>query len=105
MDRYIYALRNEPACPTQRSCAVIAPAQASARKVAFLNSTIVEKGVNRITFCTGCGHALVPMLTTEGRAEPSCLWCEGFDARALDMAKWAESPFGKPEPARRQSLD
>jgi len=45
------------------------------------------------------------MLTTEGRAEPSCLWCEGFDARALDMAKWAESPFGKPEPARRQSLD
>ncbi len=61
--------------------------------------------MHRITSCTGCGHARVPMLTTEGRAEPSCLWCEGIDARALDMAKWAESPFGKPEPAGRQSLD
>ncbi|MCA1475364.1 hypothetical protein [Bradyrhizobium sp. NBAIM08] len=53
----------------------------------------------------GCGHALVPMLTAHGHTEPSCLWCEGYDARAMDMAKWAGSPSGKPEPALPRSFD
>ncbi|MBH5397074.1 hypothetical protein HZZ13_04605 [Bradyrhizobium sp. CNPSo 4010] len=61
--------------------------------------------MNRITSCAGCGHPLVPMLTAKGRTEPSCLWCEGFDARAMDMAKWADSPFGKPEPGLPRSFD
>ena len=58
-----------------------------------------------ITSCTGCGHALVPMLTAKGRAELSCLWCEGIDARTVDMAKWADSPIGKPERITRQSFE
>ncbi|WP_225132827.1 hypothetical protein [Bradyrhizobium yuanmingense] len=45
------------------------------------------------------------MLTAHGHTEPSCLWCEGFDARAMDMAKWAGSPSGKPEPALPRSFD
>jgi hypothetical protein len=64
-----------------------------------------EKRMNRTTSCTGCGHALVPILTAKGRVEPSCLWCEGLDARALDMAKWTDSPFGKPERSVRQSFE
>jgi len=81
------------------------PAQASATKMPFLNSTIVEERMNRTTSCTGCGHALVPMLSAKGRAELSCIWCEGFDARALDMAKWADSPFGKPQRTVRRSFE
>ncbi|WFU22049.1 hypothetical protein QA649_28640 [Bradyrhizobium sp. CB1717] len=61
--------------------------------------------MNSITSCTGCGHALVPMLTAKGRAELSCLWCEGIDARAVDMAKWADSPSGKPERMARRSFE
>ncbi|UWU95852.1 hypothetical protein [Bradyrhizobium sp. CB1015] len=61
--------------------------------------------MNRITSCTGCGHALVPMLPAKDRAEASCLWCEGFDARAMDMAKWADSPSGKPAPVLRRSFE
>lgn len=62
--------------------------------------------MNRITSCSGCGHALIPMLTAKGRAELSCcLWCEVFDARALDMAKWTDSPFGKPERTVRRSVE
>ncbi|QOG19059.1 MULTISPECIES: hypothetical protein [Bradyrhizobium] len=61
--------------------------------------------MNRITSCAGCGHALVPMLTAKGRAELSCLWCEGIDARALEMAKWADSPSGKPERSARTSFE
>ena len=57
--------------------------------------------MNSTTSCTGCGHALVPMLTAKGCAELSCLWCEGVDARAVEMAKWADSPSGKPEGAAR----
>lgn len=71
----------------------------------FLNSTIAEERMNRITSCTGCGHALVPMFSPKGRAELSCIWCEGFDARALDMAKWADSPFGKPQRTVRRSFE
>jgi hypothetical protein len=81
------------------------PAQASAAKVPPSNSMIVEQHMNRTTSCTGCGHALVPMLTAKGRPEPSCLWCEGIDARALEMAKWADSPSGKPERIARQSFE
>jgi hypothetical protein len=66
---------------------------------------IMENLMNRVTSCPGCGHALVPMLTAKGRAEPSCLWCEGIDARAVDMAKWADSPSGKPERMVRRSFD
>ncbi|WP_461349992.1 hypothetical protein [Bradyrhizobium liaoningense] len=86
-------------------CAAIALAQASAANMSPLNPMSAEKRMNRTTSCTGCGHALVPMLTAKGRVEPSCLWCEGLDARALDMAKWADSPFGKPERSVRQSFE
>ncbi|MCK1541093.1 hypothetical protein IVA98_16370 [Bradyrhizobium sp. 160] len=61
--------------------------------------------MKRITSCSGCGHGLVPMLSAKGRAEFSCLWCEGIDVRTMDMAKWADSPSGKPERAARQSLE
>ena len=57
-----------------------------------------------ITWCAGCGHSLVPILS-EGRARPSCFWCEGVDARTMEMAKWADSPTGKPERAVLQSFD
>jgi len=69
------------------------------------HSMTLENRMNRVTSCTGCGHALVPMLTAKGRAEPSCLWCEGIDARAVDMAKWADSPSGKPERMARRSFE
>lgn len=60
--------------------------------------------MNRVTCCTSCGHGLIPMLSAKGRAELSCLWCELIDARAVDMAKWADSPSGKPSgPAVRGS--
>ena len=58
-----------------------------------------------ITHCAGCGHGLVPILSAKGRAEPSCLWCEGIDARTMEMAKWADSPAGKPDWAPRQPLE
>jgi len=61
--------------------------------------------MNSITSCTGCGHALVPMLAARGCAELSCLWCEGVDARTVEMAKWADSPSGKPERAARPSFE
>ncbi|MHC2620238.1 hypothetical protein ACVIW2_002270 [Bradyrhizobium huanghuaihaiense] len=69
------------------------------------SSLIAENRMHSITSCTGCGHALVPMLTAKGRAELSCLWCEGIDARAVDMAKWADSPSGKPERMARRSFE
>ena len=53
--------------------------------------------MNRVKCCAGCGHGLIPMLSAKGRAELSCLWCELIEARAVDMAKWADSPYGKPE--------
>ncbi|MDN5001449.1 hypothetical protein ACFQZO_11190 [Bradyrhizobium sp. GCM10027634] len=49
-----------------------------------------------ITWCAGCGHSLVPILSEKGRARPRCFWCEGVDARTMEMAKWADSPAGKP---------
>jgi hypothetical protein len=100
-----YLLRDQRTSRTQRFPAVIVLAQASAAKISSLNSTSAEERMNRTTSCTGCGHALVPMLTAKGRVEPSCLWCEGLDARTLDMAKWADSPFGKPERSVRQSFE
>lgn len=60
--------------------------------------------MNRVTCCASCGHGLIPMLSAKGRAELSCLWCELIDARAVDMAKWADSPSGKPSgPSIRRS--
>ena len=70
-----------------------------------LISTIAEKRMNRTTSCTGCGQALVPLLTAKGRAEQSCIWCEGFDTRAMEMAKWTDSPSGKPERSVRPSFE
>ena len=58
-----------------------------------------------ITCCAGCGHGLVPILSEKGRAELNCLWCEGIDARTMEMAKWADSPAGKPDLAVRQSFE
>ncbi|MGT2439262.1 hypothetical protein ACU4GH_29665 [Bradyrhizobium betae] len=53
--------------------------------------------MTEITCCAGCGHSLVPMLTSKGSTEFTCLWCESIDARAMDMAKWTDSPTGKPQ--------
>lgn len=61
--------------------------------------------MNRVKCCAGCGHGLIPMLSAKGRAELSCLWCELIEARAVDMAKWAESPYGKPERTLRRSFE
>uniref|UniRef100_A0A7Z0QG65 Uncharacterized protein n=1 Tax=Bradyrhizobium barranii subsp. barranii TaxID=2823807 RepID=A0A7Z0QG65_9BRAD len=61
--------------------------------------------MNRVTSCAGCGHGLVPLLSAKGRAELSCLSCEGIDARTVDMAKWADNPIGKPERITRQPFE
>jgi hypothetical protein len=61
--------------------------------------------MNRVKCCAGCGHGLIPMLSAKGHAELSCLWCELIEARAVDMAKWADSPYGKPEQTVRRSLE
>ena len=61
--------------------------------------------MNHVTSCSGCGHGLVPLLSAKGRAEPSCLWCEGLDVRTMDIAKWADSPTGRPERAARQPFE
>jgi hypothetical protein len=61
--------------------------------------------VSHITYCTGCGNGMVTILTEKGSAEPSCFWCEGVDARTLEMAKWADSPTGRPDRAAAQSFD
>ncbi|MBR0773485.1 hypothetical protein JQ543_12065 [Bradyrhizobium diazoefficiens] len=58
-----------------------------------------------IAYCAGCGNGLVPTLAANGRTELSCFWCEGVDARTMDMAKWADSPSGKPEPRTFQSFE
>jgi hypothetical protein len=61
--------------------------------------------MNHVTYCAGCGHGLVPILSEKGGTQPSCFWCEGVDARTMEMAKWADSPTGKPERAAVQSFD
>ena len=58
-----------------------------------------------ITCCAGCGRGLVPILSEKGATESSCFWCEGVDARTMDMAKWADSPSGKPERTALQSFE
>lgn len=58
-----------------------------------------------IAWCAGCGHSLVPILSEKGQTTPSCFWCEGVDARTMEMAKWAGSPAGKPDRAAPRSLD
>ena len=58
-----------------------------------------------IAWCASCGHSLVPIRSENGRAWPSCFWCEGVDARAMEMAKWADSPAGKPDRAASHALD
>lgn len=70
-----------------------------------LSLTIAEGIMDRVTCCAGCGHGLIPMISAKGRAELSCLWCELIDARTVEMAKWADSPTGKPERAAVQSFD
>ncbi|OKO79086.1 hypothetical protein [Bradyrhizobium sp. AS23.2] len=61
--------------------------------------------MNHVTYCAGCGHGMVPILSKKGATQPSCFWCEGVDARTMEMAKWADSPTGKPERAALQSFD
>ena len=58
-----------------------------------------------ITLCAGCGHSLVPILSEKRLTTPSCFWCEGVDARTMEMAKWADSPAGKPDRAAPHSFD
>ncbi|MGW1423334.1 hypothetical protein ACWAT4_24815 [Bradyrhizobium manausense] len=64
-----------------------------------------EDFMTDITWCAGCGHSLVPILSENGRARPSCFWCEGVDARTMEMAKWADSPAGKPDRAVPHAFD
>jgi hypothetical protein len=66
---------------------------------------VAERTMNRVKCCAGCGHGLIPMLSAKGRAELSCLWCELIEARAVDMAKWADSPYGKPERTVRRAFE
>jgi hypothetical protein len=58
-----------------------------------------------ITCCAGCGHSLVPILSANGGTQPSCFWCEGVDARTTEMAKWADSPAGKPDRSAPHAFD
>lgn len=58
-----------------------------------------------ITWCAGCGHSLVRILSGKGQTTPSCFWCESVDARTMEMAKWADSPAGKPDRAAPRSFD
>ena len=58
-----------------------------------------------INCCAGCGHSLVPMLSEKVLRTPSCFWCEGVDARTMEMAKWADSPTGKPDRASPHPFD
>ena len=58
-----------------------------------------------ITCCAGCGHSLIPILSENGRARPSCFWCESLDARTMEMAKWADSQAGKPDRAAPHAFD
>jgi hypothetical protein len=58
-----------------------------------------------IAWCAGCGHSLVPILAENGSARHRCLWCEGVDARTMEMAKWADSPAGKPDRAAPHAFD
>lgn len=58
-----------------------------------------------ITWCAGCGRSLMPILSGKGQTTPSCFWCEGVDARTMEMTKWADSPAGKPDRAAPRSFD
>jgi len=58
-----------------------------------------------ITWCAGCGHSLIPILSEQGLTTLSCFWCEGVDARTMEMAKWTDSPAGKPDRAAPHPLD
>lgn len=61
--------------------------------------------MTHIIYCVGCGHGLVPILSEKGSTASSCFWCEGVDARTMEMAKWADSPSGKPERTPLQSFE
>lgn len=58
-----------------------------------------------IAWCAGCGHSLVPILSESGRVRPNCFWCEGVYARTMEMAKWTDSPAGKPDRAVPHASD
>ena len=58
-----------------------------------------------IAWCAGCGHSLVPILSENGRARPRCFGGAGVHPRAMEMAKWADSPAGKPDRAAPHALD
>lgn len=45
------------------------------------------------------------LLSAKNRTAPSCFWCEGVDAQTMEMAKWADSPAGKPDRAAPHSFD
>ena len=61
--------------------------------------------MNDIAWCAGCGHSLVPILSENGRARPSCFWCEGVDPQAMDKGKLADSPAGKPDRAAPHAFE
>jgi hypothetical protein len=61
--------------------------------------------MTHIARCAGCGNSLVPILSENGRTAQSCFWCEGVDARTMEIAKWADSPAGKPDRAAPLSFD
>ena len=65
----------------------------------------VGESMTDIAWCAGCGHSLVPILSENGRARPRCAGCAGGAARAMERAKWADSPAGKPDRAAPHALD
>jgi hypothetical protein len=61
--------------------------------------------MDHTTYCAGCGHGLVPIPSEKGSMQLNCFWCERVDARTMEMAKWADSPSGKPERTLLQSFE
>jgi hypothetical protein len=61
--------------------------------------------MNHVTYCACCGLGLVPILSEKGSTQVRCHWCEGVDARTIEMAKWADSPTGRPERAALHSFE
>ena len=61
--------------------------------------------MNDIAWGAGGAHCLVPIRSETGRARPCCFWCEGVPAQAMEMAKWADSPAGKPDRAAPHAFE
>ena len=61
--------------------------------------------MNRVKSCAGCGHGLVPLLSAKGSRSSAAGGAKRIEARTVDMAKWADSPIGKPERIIRRPFE